>query len=358
MTMRFGSGSLIASSVLMLVVVSMGAPLPAQEKNDGPTNDKAQKTYKEALKLLAEHRSEWALDNFKKADKQDGGKCLACQRQMVKYGTEFGDWKAAELGAEEMTAEAQDDRSKAIAHYQFAVVLLGEGLQKHKDEYFGRAHDEASKAIVTFANFPDAVFLDGRALAQMKQDDPAKARFEQFVKLKSADDPNRRRALRYISRPELARAKMAPAFQVTTIDGKRVAMDELQGKVVLLDFWATWCGPCREALPHLQKVAKKFQGEPLVILSISLDKDEQKWKEFIGKNEMTWLQSRDGGFEGPVAKMFGVEAIPHTFTIDADGVLQEEHVGDASIEGKLKKLIANARALPPAENPPSEKGNL
>src|ERR1700738_4409663 len=116
MTMRFGSGSLIASSVLMLVVVSMGAPLPAQEKNDGPTNDKAQKTYKEALKLLAEHRSEWALDNFKKADKQDGGKCLACQRQMVKYGTELGDWKAAELGAAEMTAEAQDDRSKAIAH--------------------------------------------------------------------------------------------------------------------------------------------------------------------------------------------------------------------------------------------------
>ena len=101
----------------------------------------------------------------------------------------------------------------------------------------------------------------------------------------------------------------------------------------------------------MQKVAKKFQGEPLVILSISLDNDEQKWKEFIGKNEMTWLQSRDGGFEGPVAKLFGVAAIPHTFTIDADGVLQEEHTGDASIEGKLKKLIANARALPPPENP-------
>ena len=60
---------------------------------------------------------------------------------------------------------------------------------------------------------------------------------------------------------------------------------------------------------------------------------------------MTWLQYRDGGFEGPIARLFNVEAIPHTFTIDADGVLQEEQVGDASMEGKLKKLIAQARQL-------------
>jgi hypothetical protein len=60
---------------------------------------------------------------------------------------------------------------------------------------------------------------------------------------------------------------------------------------------------------------------------------------------MTWPQYRDGGLTGPIAKMFGTEAIPHTFTIDADGVLQEEHIGDAAIEGKLKKLVARAREL-------------
>jgi thiol-disulfide isomerase/thioredoxin len=124
-------------------------------------------------------------------------------------------------------------------------------------------------------------------------------------------------------------------------------MDDLQGKVVLLDFWATWCGPCREALPHIQNVAKKFRGQQLVILSVSLDADEQKWKDFIGKNEMTWPQYRDGGFTGPIAKMFGVTAIPHTFTIDSDGVLQEEHIGDASIEGKLKKLLAHTHEPQP-----------
>jgi thiol-disulfide isomerase/thioredoxin len=122
-------------------------------------------------------------------------------------------------------------------------------------------------------------------------------------------------------------------------------MDDLKGKVVLLDFWATWCGPCRAALPHMQKIAKKFEGEPLVVLSVSLDQDEQKWKDFIAKNEMTWPQYLDGGFTGPVARLFSVNAIPHTFTIDADGVLQDEQIGDSSVEGKLKKLIGRAKEL-------------
>ena len=336
---------------ICLASICVLTPVLAQEKTDGPTNEKAQKTYKEALEHLHDRRTDWALDTFKKADKQDGGHCLACQRQMIKYGVELGEWKTAELAAEEMVAEAQGNRETAIAHYQLAMVLFSEGQQKHKDEIFARAHEESSKALAAYSNFPDAVLIDGKTLAQLRQDDAAKARFEQYVKMKPADDPDRQRALRFISRPELVRARMAPPFAITTIDGKQLSMDDLQGKVVLLDFWATWCGPCREALPHIRNVAKKFQGEPLVILSVSLDSDEQKWKDFIAKNEMTWPQYRDGSFEGRVAKMFGVAAIPHTFTIDADGVLQEEHIGDSSVEGKLKKLLVRARELQSTQNP-------
>jgi thiol-disulfide isomerase/thioredoxin len=129
---------------------------------------------------------------------------------------------------------------------------------------------------------------------------------------------------------------------VTTLDGQHLSLDSLAGKVVLIDFWATWCGPCREALPQIQKIAHKFEGQPLVVMSISLDKDEGKWKDFVQKNGMTWMQYRDGGLGGQVAKQFGVTAIPATFTIDADGVLEDQHVGDADIEGKLKKLVARA----------------
>jgi thiol-disulfide isomerase/thioredoxin len=149
---------------------------------------------------------------------------------------------------------------------------------------------------------------------------------------------------------------MAPAFQLTTIDGQEVSIDSLAGKAVLLDFWATWCGPCREALSHMKEIAKTFQGEALVILSVSLDGDEGKWKTYVAENGMTWLQDRDGGFEGPISRLFSVNAIPHTFTIDADGVLQDEQIGDASIEGKLKKLCAHARELQPAAPPAKPAG--
>jgi thiol-disulfide isomerase/thioredoxin len=315
----------------------------AQNDAEDPASEKAQKSYKQGLDYLRERMTPSALDNFKKADKQDGGHCLACQKKMIKYGIELGDWKAAETAGEEMVAEAQAPKDVAVAHYQLGVVLENEGLEKHKDEILTRAHEEMTKALAAVANFPAAIYDDGEILAHLKQDDAAKKQFEQFVKMRPEDDPNRQRALRYIDDPELARARMAPPFSITAMDGQRISLDELKGKVVLIDFWATWCAPCRAALPRMKEIAKKFEGQPLAILSVSLDGDEQKWKDFVAKNEMTWLQYRDGGFKGPIATLFGVRAIPQTFTMDADGVLQDQHIGDAAIEGKLKKLVGRAR---------------
>jgi len=316
-----------------------------------PTDEKALKTYNRAVQLMSEHMQAAALGEFKKADKQDGGHCYACQKQMIRLGSEFDDWKAVDLAAQEMIADAKGDRATALAHYEYGVILVREATQKHKEELHNRAHDEFTKALAAFSGFPDALFQDGKVLAQLHQDDAAKARFEEFAKLEKPDDPNHQRALRYISNPELARARMAPAFAVTTLDGQHISMDDLQGKVVLLDFWATWCGPCREALPHLRNIAKKFDGQPLVVLSVSLDANEAQWKKFIAENGMTWAQYRDGGFTSPISKLFGVTAIPHTFTIDAEGVLQDEHIGDAAIEGKLKKLLAQAREFQPPAQP-------
>lgn len=332
------------TAVILLVSACLASSLLAQDKKEGlPTNEKAQKTYNEALDYVHRRMKDAALDAFKKADKQDGGHCGACQAKMIEYGIELREWKTAELAAEEAVQQAQDAKHVTMAHYDFGSLLLAEGADKRKDELFSRAHDEFTKALEAVAKFPAAMFGDGQALAHLKQDDAAKARFQQFVDMRPENSPDRQRALRYVSQPELARARMAPPFAITTTNGTRLSMDDLAGKVVLIDFWATWCAPCREALPHMREIAKKFQGQPLVVLSVSLDSDEDKWKEFVAKNDMTWPQYRDGGFTGTIAKMFAVEAIPHTFTIDADGVLQDEHIGDASIEGKLKKLIAKAR---------------
>jgi len=338
-----------SASILLILSFAL-IPLLAQEANEGPSNEKAQKTYKQGLEYSSKHQHAFALDSFKKADKQDGGHCLECQRKVLKYAVELRDWKSAESAGEQILANAQGNKNLALAHYSLGMVWMNEALSKKKEELYSRVHDEMTKALASYPNFPNAIYTDGQALAHLNQDDAAKAQFEKFVKMNSSDDLDRRRALRYVSEPSLARARMAPPFEVTTTDGQRVSLDDFKGKVVLLDFWATWCGPCREALPHMKDIAKKFQGQPLVVLSVSLDDDEQKWKEFVAKNGMTWLQYRDGGFTGPISTLFEVRAIPHTFTIDADGVLQDEQIGDAS-EGKLKKLLARARELQVAQNP-------
>jgi len=155
---------------------------------------------------------------------------------------------------------------------------------------------------------------------------------------------------------------MVPDFALTTLDGLQITMDSLLGKVVLIDFWATWCGPCREALPHIREIARKFAGQPLLVLSVSMDSDDAKWKDFVSKNGMTWPQYRDGRFTGPMATRFAVTAIPATFSIDADGVLEDQHVGDSNIEARLKKMIAQAvelanRKPAPASGQPAGSGN-
>lgn len=126
--------------------------------------------------------------------------------KMIKYALELRDWTTAETAAGELVAGAQGDKNLALAPFEFGVVLMDEALDKHKDELFNRAHEELLKALASAANFPRAIYVDGQALAHLKQDDAAKARFEQFVKMRTADDPDRQRALRYISEPELARA--------------------------------------------------------------------------------------------------------------------------------------------------------
>lgn len=246
-----------------------------------------------------------------------------------------------------MVAAAVTPQSKALAHYCVAIALQRQGIsdKKHADKCFSDSCDEFKTALGTAPNLVAAHYSQGVSLAHLHQDDAARIEFKAYLDTDKTDSPMHGRAQRFMFNMDLARAKMVPPFSVTTLDGQHISLDGLTGKVVLIDFWATWCGPCREALPNIRNIAHRFQGQPLVVLSVSLDSDDAKWKDFVAKNGMTWLQYRDGGFGGVIARQFGVTAIPATFTIDADGVLEDQHVGDADIEGKIKKLVARAIEL-------------
>ncbi|MGO8756691.1 MAG: redoxin domain-containing protein [Terracidiphilus sp.] len=309
---------------------------------EGPTDPKARKTFAEAQDWLRHGSRESAIDAYRKANKQDGGHCFECLQRAYNLAFGMGDFKTAAGVAGEWLLAAKDDTERANVHFELAVALQREGIAGKKEKCFNDSCDELRTALKLDPGFTAAHFALGVSLAELHQDDAARAEFNDFLNLDPAGSILHERAARYVQRVDLARARMAPPFEITTLDGEHISMDRLAGKVVLIDFWATWCGPCREALPHIRDIAREFQGQPLVVLSVSMDEDDAKWRDFVAKNGMTWLQVRDGRFTGPMATRFAVNAIPSTFSIDADGVLEDQHVGDASIEGKLKKMVAQA----------------
>ena len=306
------------------------------------SDPKFQAAMAEGAQLVRKKEFSFAADSYKKANKIAGGQCLDCLRGEYNAQIAGARFKDAANTADVMEAMATDPAGKSTAEYRKASALYGAAGEKPKPDKLEAVHALLQQALSNYPKNAAALFLDGKVLAGMGKMEEAKADFAQCVSCVSPKDPGKLRAQHFAENPELSLHKMAPAFEVTALDGAKFNLDAMGGRVVLIDFWATWCGPCNEELPHVKKIAQEFAGQPLVIISVSWDRDEAKWKEFIAKNEMTWVQYRDA--DNKLSDEFGVNAIPHYFTIDSDGVLTAEMLGSGSnVEGKLKKLIARAR---------------
>lgn len=281
------------------------------------------------------------LGHWKKANKIAQNQCIECLHQIVLWQMHMLQWKDAVASATQLDLIATEPKDKFFAEAERGIALLHSNNDSPKPDQLKDAEASLHAALTIAPHSEDVLYSEGRALALMGRLDEAKATFQKYVDVAKISDRYRTRAEHFVDDPHLAAMQMAPPFTLTTSEGKELTLDDMGGKVVLLDFWATWCGPCKETLPEIQRIAKDFAGQPLIVISVSGDRDEMAWKNFVAKNNMTWPQYRDGNHE--LQDAYGVSSIPRFFTIDTDGVLQSVKVGsDANVRGDIKKLVSKA----------------
>jgi thiol-disulfide isomerase/thioredoxin len=153
--------------------------------------------------------------------------------------------------------------------------------------------------------------------------------------------------------PDLAVGKPAPEVEGEDIDGRPMRLSDYRGKVVVVAFWATWCGPCMRMVPHQRELVKRLDGKPFALLGVNNDRagDRKKVRERVAQEGITWRSWWDGGPEGPIATRWCVEGWPAVYVLDAKGVIRYRGVtGDRlgeAVEALLKGLEGKEGGPPP-----------
>jgi peroxiredoxin len=132
----------------------------------------------------------------------------------------------------------------------------------------------------------------------------------------------------------------APQFTQNNTNEQPVALTSLKGKYVLIDFWASWCGPCRAENPSVVKAYNKFRDKNFEILAVSLDNKKEPWLEAIKKDGLTWLHVSDlKGWKNEVAVLYNVQAVPQNWLIDPNGIIIAKNMRGEELSKKLGELV-------------------
>lgn len=134
--------------------------------------------------------------------------------------------------------------------------------------------------------------------------------------------------------------QQAPDFSIASIDGKTIKLSDYKGKYVLIDFWASWCAPCRNENPNVVKAYQKFKNRNFTILGISLDKDKTAWQQAIKQDNLTWAHAGElADFEGATVLLYQVEAIPASFLLDPNGKIIAKNLRGEELDKFLDKTL-------------------
>lgn len=139
-----------------------------------------------------------------------------------------------------------------------------------------------------------------------------------------------------VSAPEVG--KRAPDFELDTLEGQSVTLSQLQGQPVLLNFWATWCGPCVHEMPFLQQVYQDWPEEELVLLGVNIGESPSQAAQFMQSNGLSFTVLLDS--QTAVAEEYNIKYIPTTFLIDREGIILEVKVGSFQSKAEIENMLS------------------